>query len=39
MAKKIKLVFEVQGAGGAEQKTKKVDNALGDLAKKRVRLH
>ena len=34
MAKKIKLVFEVQGAGGAEQKTKKVDNALGDLAKK-----
>jgi TP901 family phage tail tape measure protein len=34
MAKKIKLVFEVQGAEGAENKTKKVDSALGDLAKK-----
>lgn len=34
MAKKIKLVFEVQGAEGAEGKTKKVDSALGDLAKK-----
>ena len=34
MAKKIRLVFEVQGAKGAEEKTKKVDSSLTDLAKK-----
>ena len=34
MAKKIKLVFEVQGAGDAEQATKKVDTSLTGLAKK-----
>ena len=34
MAKKIRLVFEVQGAKGAEEKTKKVDSSLTGLAKK-----
>lgn len=34
MAKKIKLVFEVQGAGDAEKATKKVDLSLTGLAKK-----
>lgn len=34
MAKKIRLVFEVQGAKDAEGATKKVDNSLGQLAKK-----
>ena len=34
MAKKIKLVFEVQGAGDAEKATKKVDTSLTGLAKK-----
>ena len=34
MAKKIRLVFEVQGAKGAEEQTKKVDSSLGQLAKK-----
>jgi len=34
MAKKIKLVFEVQGAKNAESKTKKVDSSLTGLAKK-----
>lgn len=34
MAKKIKLVFEVQGAKNAEEKTKKVDSSLTGLAKK-----
>ena len=34
MAKKIRLVFEVQGAKDAEDKTKKVDSSLTGLAKK-----
>jgi len=34
MAKRIKLVFEVQGAGDAEKATKKVDSSLTGLAKK-----
>ena len=34
MAKKIRLVFEVQGAKDAEGATKKVDSSLGQLAKK-----
>jgi len=34
MAKKIKLIFEVQGAKGAEESTKKVDSSLAGLAKK-----
>ena len=34
MAKKIKLIFEVQGAKGAEESTKKVDSSLTALAKK-----
>mgnify|MGYP005812528129 CR=1 FL=1 len=34
MAKKIRLVFEVQGAKGAEEKVKKVDTSLMGLAKK-----